>query len=154
MSVKVIWCRGTVTPPYAHSKKTGVAKFWANFKFETILEIRGERKHVDFEFQHDYTWDGASVPWAFQWFLPDWSDDSSLYNLGSGVHDWLYGNKGAGLFTREECDDIFRGIIRESGVCRFRAGVADKCLELFAGGKKHWGNDAFGCKDKCSVKVY
>lgn len=60
---------------------------------------------------------------------------------------------GDGLFVREECDDIFRGMLRYSGISRFRAGVADKCVEWFAGGGKHWGNDEDGNADSVAVRV-
>lgn len=97
-----------------------------------------------FSIRSGFKCDGASIPAAFRWFLPSWDKFNNVYNLGSTVHDGLYIHKGFGLFTREECDDILRGIWRESGIGRFKAGVADKCVQLFAGGKRHWGNDSYG----------
>lgn len=85
--------------------------------------------------------DGASIPSAFTWFLPKWDSKNMKYNCGAIVHDCLYTLKGCGIFSREEADDFIRGIWRCSGISRFKAGVADKCLELFAGGDKHWGSD-------------
>ena len=85
--------------------------------------------------------DGASIPSAFTWFLPKWDSKNMKYNCGAIVHDCLYTLKGCGIFSREEADDFIRGIRRCSGISRFKAGVADKCLELFAGGDKHWGSD-------------
>jgi hypothetical protein len=89
--------------------------------------------------------DGLSVPVLFRWFLPSWDKKNELYNIAGAVHDWLYATKGANeFFTREECDDIFRGILREAGVGRFKAGVADVMVGLFAGCGLHWGNDSLG----------
>lgn len=69
------------------------------------------------------------------------------------IHDSLYTLKGANLFTREECDDVFRGLLRDSGISRAKAGLADIAVGLFAGGEKHWGNDAWNNKNKIHVKL-
>lgn len=47
----------------------------------------------------------------------------------------------------------FREMLRYSGISRFRAGVADKCVEWFEGGGKHWGNDEDGNADSVAVRV-
>lgn len=99
--------------------------------------------------------DGLSVPKLFRWFLPSWDKKNWLYNVSGAFHDWLYCTRGAyGKFTREECDDFFRGILRESGIGRFKAGVADKSIELFAGGKSHWGNDSFLTAPLAKMEVF
>ena len=100
-----------------------------------------------------YTCDGLSVPKVFQWYLPKWDEDNSLYNLAGAIHDALYTVSGSNIFSREECDDIFRGLLRDSGISRFKAGLADKAVELFAGGDKHWGNDTWNNKDKIHIKI-
>lgn len=68
------------------------------------------------------------------------------------IHDSLYTLKGANLFTREECDDVFRGLLRDAGISRMKAGLADMSVGLFAGGDKHWGNDTWNNKNKIHVK--
>lgn len=93
----------------------------------------------DMKFKSGYACDGLSVPKIFRWFLPSWDKKNGLYNLAGVVHDGLYGNKGFCVFSREECDDIFRGILRESGISRFKAGCTDKSVEWFA--DKHFGDD-------------
>ena len=98
--------------------------------------------------------DGLSVPKIFRWYLPSWDKDNQLYNLAGAIHDALYTFKGANIFSRSECDDIFRGLLRDSGISRFKAGLADKAVELFAGGDKHWGNDEWNNKDRISVNLY
>lgn len=88
-----------------------------------------------------YKCDGLSVPTIFYWYLPSWDKTNPTYNLAGIIHDALYtiGWKD----NRELCDDVFRGILRDSGISRFKAGMADKCLEWFAGGDNHWKNDGY-----------
>ena len=100
-----------------------------------------------------YRCDGLSVPKVFRWYLPSWDKDNSGYNLAGAIHDALYTVKGANLFAREECDDIFRGLLRDSGISRAKAGLADMAVGLFAGGDRHWGNDTWNNKDKIHVKL-
>ena len=98
--------------------------------------------------------DGLSVPWAFRWFLPSWDKRNQLYNVAGALHDWLYATKGNfGMFYREECDDVFRGLLRESGISRFKAGCADKAVEWFAGGADHWGHDGYGVRALARMEV-
>ena len=108
---------------------------------------------LTFTFREGFRCDGLSVPWAFRWFLPSWDSRNALYNVAGAVHDWLYTTKGYSVFNREECDDIFRGLLRESGIGRFKAGCADKAVEWFAGGSNHWGSDDYKVADKCSMVV-
>ena len=108
---------------------------------------------LTFTFREGFRCDGLSVPWAFRWFLPSWDSKNALYNVAGAVHDWLYSTKGYSVFNREACDDIFRGLLRESGIGRFKAGCADKAVEWFAGGGKHWGNDSYGIKHLGHVTV-
>lgn len=98
--------------------------------------------------------DGLSVPKIFRWFLPSWDEKNCIYNVAGALHDWLYTTKGNfGMFTREECDDIFRGLLRESGIGRFKAGCADKAVEWFAGGNSHWNNDNYGVAGLARMEV-
>ena len=86
--------------------------------------------------------DGLSVPAVFTWFLPKWDKKNELYNIAGIVHDALYASK---LVHKDIADDIFRGILRDSGVSRFKASTAEWCVEKFA--KKHYGSDEYGMKD-------
>lgn len=86
--------------------------------------------------------DGASVPSIFTWFLPKWDKKNMKYNCAAILHDVLYTTKGNNnKFSREECDDFFRGGVRIAGYSRFKAGVADKAIEWFASSPSHWGSD-------------
>lgn len=100
-----------------------------------------------------YRCDGLSVPKVFRWYLQSWDKDNQLYNLAGAIHDALYTVKGARLFTREESDDVFRGLLRDSGISRAKAGLADMAVGLFAGGDRHWGNDSWNNKDRIHVKL-
>lgn len=97
---------------------------------------------IDLVIKKGFMTDGASVPFIFTWFLPKWDKNNILYNVGAAIHDGLYIHKGFNLFSREECDDILRSIWRQAGISRFKAGVADKCIEWLAGCSCHWGNDS------------
>ena len=98
--------------------------------------------------------DGLSVPKIFRWFLPSWDEKNTLYNVAGALHDWLYTTKGNfGMFKREECDDFFRGLLRCSGISRFKAGCADKAVEWFAGDKSHWSNDDYGVAPLARMEV-
>lgn len=127
-----------------------------------VLEIvkSDVKLKVEAHIEAGFKTDGASIPKIFQWFLPSWDESGArdsgvthgdIYNIGSTIHDGLYIHKGFGLFTREEVDDILRGIWRESGISRFKAGMADKAVEWFAGGSKHWGSDSYGVGDLFTV---
>lgn len=106
----------------------------------------GVNKTLFVKFDPGYICDGLSVPWVFRWFLKNWDDSNDLYNLAGVVHDALYCREGFKIFSREECDDIFRGLLRISGQDRFHASTADFILWIF--GRRHWGDDSHHCKDK------
>lgn len=98
--------------------------------------------------------DGLSVPYVFRWFMKSWDDSNDLYNIAGALHDWLYATEGnRGMFSRSECDDIFRGILREAGKSRKTAGIADWAVGVFAGGSNHWGNDSECIKDLAWLTV-
>lgn len=105
------------------------------------LRILKDARPVEcrFRFSAGFKTDGLSVPFIFRWFLPNWDEKNMDYNMAGVIHDCLYGNEGFEKFTREECDDIFRGILRECGISRFKAGAADKSVEWFA--SKHFKTD-------------
>lgn len=78
--------------------------------------------------------DGLSIPVLFRWFLPSWDANNQLYNVAGLVHDLLYGSE---LLPKDECDDIFRSILRDAGISRFKGSTAEWCVEKFA--KSHYG---------------
>lgn len=101
-----------------------------------------------------YMTDGASTFWPISLLVPKWKPDNDDYNAAPVAHDVLYMLAGVCegfVLSREEVDDILRGIWRISGMSRFVAGCADKGVEIFAGGSRHWGNDSYGVKSKARV---
>ena len=137
-----------------HTDKDGShALVWSSDLRLLISEDGGEPRWFNFRFRGrddvpgtpGFRCDGLSVPRAFRWFLPSWDTSNELYNLAGAFHDWLYATKGfCGRWSRSECDDAFRGILRESGMSRFKASTADFAVGLFAGNSRHWGNDSYG----------
>ena len=111
----------------------------------TILTVIRDENDRYFEILLDkgYRCDGLSVPKVFRWYLPSWDNKNALYNLAGIIHDALYTVKGASIFSRSECDDVFRGLLRDAGISRSKAGIADWCVGKFAGGDKHGGNDSW-----------
>jgi hypothetical protein len=54
--------------------------------------------------------------------------------------------------SREECDDILRGIWRIAGMNRLVAGASDLGIQVFAGSSEHWGNDGNDCRHLFEAK--
>jgi hypothetical protein len=63
----------------------------------------------------------------------------------------LYGNTGFSIFTRDDCDAIFRALLRESGINRVRASTADAVLRVVA--KSHWGDDSYHCSKLVQIYI-
>ena len=154
MSVKVNAAGYNNTPIWTGAR-SGTHVLCRSFTLSVDLTMQdGSERILDAYFMCGFRCDGLSVPWLFRWFLKSWDDKNHLYNLAGAFHDWLYATGGAnGMFTREECDDIFRGLLRESGKGRGKAGVADKAVEIFAGGSEHWKNDGYGIAEQVVLKV-
>jgi len=82
-------------------------------------------------------WDGLSIPKMFRWFLPEIDYTNQLYSASGLVHDGLYASE---LLPKDKADDIFRSILRDSGISRFKGSTAHWCVSNFAKchyGKKH-----------------
>lgn len=104
-----------------------------------------------FHFHTGFACDGLSVPSLFRWFLPNWDLKNETYNVAGIVHDALYANRGYCVLDRDECDAVFRGILRESGKDRKHASIADWAVGAFAG--SHWGNDDYHCKNLATMTI-
>lgn len=111
--------------------------------------------------------DGASTFWPISLLVPQWRPGDDKYNAAPLAHDLLYVKKGKVTclgpddgnchtartiqLTREECDDVLRGMWRVWGMGRGLAGAADLAIQAFAGGESHWGNDDYGIADRFSI---
>ena len=125
----------------------------------TYKDGKTERALLEIELFPGYKTDGASTFWPISKLVPQWICGDDKYNAGPVGHDVLYmlGGIVASEFepvklSREEVDDILRGIWRCWGMSRFLAGCADKAIEMVAGGKKHWGNDGYNVRRYVSAK--
>ena len=154
MSNKVTVKKASVDKLNTMGSKLHIVKNTCHLELEIYDHLTKNTAKYEATFLPGYCCDGLSVPKMFQWFLKSWDDDNDLYNVAGMLHDWLYSTKGIdGMFDRSECDDIFRGILRESGKDRRHASIADWAVGLFAGGKSHWGNDTYNCKHLCTFKL-
>lgn len=126
------------------------------------------QEHIRITFSYDgVKVDGASTFWPVSLLVPPWRDGDDLYNAAPTAHDMLYIRKGVihdlgpddgkchmvrtTQLSREECDDILRGMWRVWGMSRRLAGAVDKAVEWFAGGNAHWGNDGYNVSDKFTI---
>lgn len=129
---------------------------WSGSEIHTLVndcDVRlylADGRTFKMHFKAGFKCDGLSVPCIFRWFLKSWDKSNPRYNWAGAIHDALYGNKGFGIFTRSECDDIFRGALRESNIGRFKAGCADKAVEWFA--DKHFGDDNLDCARMVTIE--
>lgn len=93
--------------------------------------------------------DGISGTRLTHKVLPAWKPGDSRYNACGVVHDILYEYKGFGIFTRDDCDAIFRGMLREYGMSRIVASTADFVLGIAAA--RHWGPDGHNASDAVCI---
>lgn len=145
--------------PQFYVKDGGIVRLLTPISVCLELQKKSRVYAVELLFKKGYESDGLSRPEFIGGWIKRFDFINMLYNFAGFVHDWLYSRKGViekdFVLARSECDDVFRGILRDAGVSRFKAGVMDWCVGVFAGGSKHWGNDSFGCCDKvvCSKLI-
>lgn len=113
--------------------------------------------HLDFGFNsYSYRFivhkgamtDGLSVPKIFQWYLPDWDNSNTLYNVAGIVHDAAYGSE---LLSKTIADQLFYEGLISAGINRFKASTAKWAVQNLAGlhyGKKH---DDFGIAEYANI---
>jgi hypothetical protein len=125
----------------------------------TFTNGKKERAKLVIEIYPHFMTDGASTFWPVSLIVPQWRNGDDDYNAAPTAHDVLYILKGIVegdhepvKLSREEVDDILRGMWRCWGMTRFVAGCADKGVEIFAGGKRHWGNDGYKVRKYVSAK--
>lgn len=125
----------------------------------TYSDGKTERAQLEILIKPSFITDGASTFWPVSLLVPPWKKNDDHYNAAPVAHDVLYmlggivdGEHEPVKLSREEVDDILRGVWRCWGMSRFLAGCADKGVEIFAGGKDHWGNDGYGVRQFVEVK--
>lgn len=80
--------------------------------------------------------DGGSVPTAFTWFVPGWSDDNPIINMAYALHDGVYATA---CLPRPYADDLLRGTLRDAGLSRLRASTVCWAVNQFA--CRHYGTE-------------
>lgn len=125
----------------------------------TYTDGKKEKALLEITLYPGYMTDGASTFWPISKIVPRWIKDDKYYNVAPTAHDVLYllggiveGEHEPISLSREEVDDILRGIWRCWGMSRFVAGCADKGVGIFAGGKRHWKNDSYGVRKYVKTK--
>lgn len=90
----------------------------------------GEWKHTDVLVPFGFEFDLASIP-RFAWRIIAPFELSLVAPL---VHDWIYHNVGLmGRFSRREADRVFRYLMEESGIAKWRVKAAYSAVRLFGG---------------------
>lgn len=86
--------------------------------------------------------DGGSVPKPFQCVIPSWDKSNELLNLAYALHDYCYGSE---VLSKSDSDDLVRGMLRDSGMSRVKAGMVHMAVYRFAG--NHYGieHDKWDC---------
>ena len=79
---------------------------------------------VEAGFDFDY----ASTPWWIRWLLPK---SGQKYDRGSFFHDALYASQG---LPKEECDNVFLGIMLFDGTNRYVAKAMYLAVKWFGRG--------------------
>lgn len=159
-----------VVEPYVDENgKTvkGVYRHTQKILLYGTLVYKGSVCAYFFNIYPGYVGNFASSPdvWIVQKIVPSYVQGDPVYNSGFDLHDWLYSTKGETTtgekLTRDEVDDIASGIMEQSTtlkknvkcVSRFRAWVMNVAVGLFAGNKRHWGNDTFKSKDMATFRI-
>ena len=104
----------------------------------------------DFNISYAAVWDGLSTPKCLRWFLPSYDEKNNLYNWAGLIHDALYGSA---LLPKDEADDLFRSLLRDSGISRFKASTAEFWMSKFS--KSHYGriHDRHGIRFHIKMSV-
>lgn len=125
----------------------------------TYTDSKTEKALLTIKIRPGYKTDGASTFFPVSLLVPQWKNGDDRYNAAPVAHDVLYllggivdGEHEPVKLSREEVDDILRGIWRCWGMSRFVAGCADKGVEIFAGGNDHWNNDSYKVRQYVSAK--
>lgn len=157
-TVEKIACSPFVTTEKRPFKFLGYANIliWLT---RTYTDGKQEKALLEITLYPGYMTDGASTFWPISKLVPQWRKNDDHYNAAPTAHDVLYllggiieGEHEPISLSREEIDDILRGIWRCWGMSRFVAGCADKGVEIFAGGKRHWKNDSYGVRKYVKTK--
>jgi len=108
------------------------------------MEIERDKRCYAFEllFKKGYENDGLNVPKFLQKWFKKIDKKNELYNFAGFAFCFLYDVKGClqkdFILSLPECDSIFKGILLNAGVSRFKASVISFVLSGFCGYFDRW----------------
>lgn len=116
----------------------------------TVINSYNSNERYTIKISKGAVWDGLSIPKMFRWFLPEIDYTNTLYSASGLVHDSLYASE---LLPKDKADDIFRSILRDSGISRFKGSTAHWCVSNFA--KCHYGikHDTNNLRDFITISI-
>lgn len=125
-------------------------KFQLIKDFSILLIEENTEKTYRITISKGAIWDGLSIPKPFRWFMPEIDYTNELYSAAGLVHDCLYASE---LLSKSISDDIFRSILRDAGMTRFKASTAHLCVKMFA--KCHYGknHDTNNLRDFITISI-
>lgn len=118
---------------------------WLNHDASLSLYDTDTFDVYDFTVTYGATWDGLSTPRPLQWFIPSYIEGNSMFNWAGLIHDALYGSA---LLPKDVADDVFRSVLRDAGLSRFRASSAEFWMSKFS--KSHYGTE----HDRYSIRFH
>lgn len=116
----------------------------------TVINSYNSKERYTIKISKGAVWDGLSIPKMFRWFLPEIDYTNTLYSASGLIHDSLYASE---LLSKDIADDIFRSILRDSGISRFKGSTAHWCVSNFA--KCHYGkkHDINNLRDFITISI-
>lgn len=116
----------------------------------TVINSYNSKERYTIKISKGAVWDGLSIPKMFRWFLPEIDYTNTLYSASGLIHDSLYASE---LLPKDIADDIFRSILRDSGISRFKGSTAHWCVSNFA--KCHYGkkHDTNNLRDFITISI-
>lgn len=140
--------------PFAYEKESKLYVNNCHFSLLVNCEKDGRLLDLCFTFHAGLKYNGTSVPINVGFLKNYYGDVRDICGL---CHDTLYaiGGECDGItLDAGECDDVFRGLLRETGFTRFQAGCMDRAVRTFAHcghfGKAH---DSEGMGELVEVKA-
>lgn len=120
--------------PFAYNEETKLYEANCKFTLVCFCEIDGKLGDLYLNADEGLKYNGTSVPMDVGFLRNYYADERDIAGL---YHDSLYalGGKVKGLgrnLTADECDDVFRGLLRETGFSRVQAGAMDRAVRTFA----------------------
>ena len=131
--IDLSWAREPSLDPFALPGYRG--QLWRLHEpMPFVVTLGGEQRA--YEVPAGFVTDGASIPWAFRWLIPQhqttWAP--ALW------HDYVYGSRGWGELTRQDADDLFGVGLTKQRIPARRVAAMYLVVKRFGG--KSWRDDS------------